>query len=102
MDFGLSFYIGGGTPTINVDGLVRIVDHLKTNLNLDCDICIELHPSNMNRRCLEKLQHVGVNMLSIGVESTSDPILKAIGRNHDRRMALNLQASRCTSRIRVS
>ena len=88
MEF-ISLYIGGGTPTINVNGLVRILEHMKSKLNLDCDICIELHPSNMNTRCLEELQRVGVNMLSIGVESTSDPILKAIGRNHDRRMALN-------------
>ncbi len=85
----ISLYIGGGTPTVNVDGLVRIVEHLTGSLTLKCDICIELHPSNMNQRCLEALQRVGVNMLSIGVESTSDPILKAIGRNHDRRMALN-------------
>ena len=85
----ISLYIGGGTPTIDVDGLVRILNHLKSNLALECDICIELHPSNMNQRCLEALQRAGVNMLSIGVESTSDPILKAIGRNHDSRMALN-------------
>ncbi|MES9869811.1 MAG: radical SAM protein, partial [Sedimenticola sp.] len=85
----ISLYIGGGTPTINVDGLVCILEHLKDNLALNCDICIELHPSNMNSRCLEKLQRVGINMLSIGVESTSDPILKAIGRNHDSRIALN-------------
>lgn len=85
----ISLYIGGGTPTIDVGGLVRILEHLKSNLALDCDICIELHPSNMNTRCLEELQRVGVNMLSVGVESTSDPILKAIGRNHDRQMALN-------------
>jgi len=85
----VSLYIGGGTPTVDVEGLVRILEHLKGNLSLDCDICIELHPSNMGRRCLEALQKLGVNMLSVGVESTSDPILKAIGRNHDRRMALN-------------
>jgi oxygen-independent coproporphyrinogen-3 oxidase len=85
----ISLYIGGGTPTIDVDGLVRILEHLKGNLDLDCDICIELHPSNMSTRCLEELQRVGVNMLSIGVESTSDTILKTIGRNHDRRTALN-------------
>lgn len=85
----ISLYIGGGTPTVDVDGLIRILEHLKGKLALDCDICIELHPSNMNQRCLKALQQAGVNMLSVGVESTSDPILKAIGRNHDSRMALN-------------
>lgn len=85
----ISLYIGGGTPTIDVDGLVRIVEHLKGNLALGGDICIELHPSNMQNRCLEELERAGVNMISIGVESTSDTILKRIGRNHDRRTALN-------------
>jgi oxygen-independent coproporphyrinogen-3 oxidase len=85
----ISLYIGGGTPTIDVDGLVRILGHLKGNLSLDTDICIELHPSNMNTRCLDALKRAGVNMLSVGVESTSDRILKAIGRNHDSKMALN-------------
>lgn len=85
----LSLYVGGGTPTVNVAGLVRIINHLKDNLGFNADICIELHPSNMNTQCLDALSGLGVTMLSVGVESTSDPILQAIGRNHDSRMALN-------------
>lgn len=85
----ISLYIGGGTPTVNLPGLLRIFEHLKRNFSLSCDICIELHPGNMGSECLEELKAAGVTMLSIGVESTSDRILKNIGRNHDGETALN-------------
>lgn len=85
----VSLYIGGGTPTVNLPGLLRIVKHLKQNFSLSCDICIELHPGNMDSGCLDSLKDAGVTMLSIGVESTSDQILKNIGRNHDGKTALD-------------
>jgi len=85
----VSFYIGGGTPAVNWEGLVGIIEYLKKSLSMNCDICIELHPSNMDDDCLEALKMVGINMLSIGVGSTSDRILKTIGRNHDGKTAIN-------------
>jgi oxygen-independent coproporphyrinogen III oxidase len=84
----VSLYIGGGTPTVNLNGLLRILDHLKTNFSLSCDICIELHPANMDTECLEKLKQAGVTMLSVGIESVTDRILQNIGRNHDGMTAL--------------
>jgi len=85
----VSLYIGGGTPTVNLSGLLRILEHLKSAFSLSCDICIELHPSNMDKACLESLKDLGVTMLSVGVESTSDHILKNIGRNHDGNTAID-------------
>jgi len=84
-----SLYIGGGTPTVNLKGLLQILDHLKQAFSLSCDICIELHPAHMDSECLESLKHAGITMLSIGVESTSDRILKKIGRNHDGKTAID-------------
>ncbi len=85
----VSLYIGGGTPTVDPGGLLRLVKHLQETFSLSCDICIELHPSNMDDACLHSLRDVGVTMLSIGVESTSDRILKAIGRSHDGEEAIS-------------
>ena len=84
-----SLYVGGGTPTVNLEGLIRILEHLRNSFSLSCDICIELHPNNMDKDCLAALKDVGVTMLSIGVESTTDHILKNIGRNHDGKTALD-------------
>ena len=85
----VSLYIGGGTPTVNLAGLLRIINHLKQNFSLSCDICIELHPANMESECLELLKQAGITMLSICVESTSDIILKTIGRNHNGKTAID-------------
>jgi menaquinone C8-methyltransferase len=85
----VSFYIGGGTPTVNLSGLLRILQHLKTNYSLSCDICIELHPGDMEADCLAQLKDAGVTMLSVGIESTSDRILQNIGRSHDGKTALH-------------
>ena len=85
----VSLYIGGGTPTVNLPGLLRIIDHLKQNFSLSCDICIELHPGDMDSECLGGLKDAGITMLSVGIESTSDRVLKNIGRNHNGETALN-------------
>ena len=85
----VSFYIGGGTPTVNPEGLQRILKHLYKQLKVDCDCCIELHPANMDEECLSILHACKISMLSIGVESTSDRLLKQIGRSHDGRTAID-------------
>lgn len=78
-----SLYIGGGTPTVNWLGLISIIDYLKTKIGISCDICIELHPANMEDDCLQALKDIGITMLSIGIESTSDLLLERIKRSHD-------------------
>ncbi len=78
-----SLYVGGGTPTVHWPGLVAILQHLQETLATRCDVCIELHPANMDTDCLAALREAGVTRLSIGVESISDRLLTRIGRNHD-------------------
>jgi oxygen-independent coproporphyrinogen III oxidase len=85
----VSLYVGGGTPTVNLQGLIRIVGHLQRAFNFTKDICIELHPGNMEKDCLNDLKDSGVTMVSIGVESMTDSVLKAIGRNHDGETAVS-------------
>lgn len=79
----VSLYIGGGTPTVDMDGFLRIVSHLKERFSPSGDICVELHPASMDDACLAALRDCGVTMVSIGVESTSDILLKNIGRSHN-------------------
>ncbi len=79
----VSVYIGGGTPTVVPDGLARIVSHLTHVFGPAGDVCVELHPSAMDDRCLELLRSIGVTMLSVGVESLTDRLLNLIGRSHN-------------------
>jgi coproporphyrinogen III oxidase-like Fe-S oxidoreductase len=83
-----SLYVGGGTPTVNWPGLLSILEHLSQRLGPARDICVELHPANMDADCLAALKAAGVTRLSIGVESTSDAVLGRIGRSHDSRTGL--------------
>lgn len=79
----VSLYVGGGTPTVEPAGLARLLAHARQAFGPPGDVCIELHPSAMDDSCLARLRGAGVTMLSIGVESFSDRLLAAIGRNHD-------------------
>ena len=84
-----SLYVGGGTPTVNPAGLVRILEAFRGAFHLDGDVCVELHPACMDEECLAALRRAGVTMASIGVESTSDRLLRKIGRSHNGAEALN-------------
>ncbi len=77
-----SLYIGGGTPTVQMDGLLRLMDHIRRNFTLTGDTCIELHPSHMDDRCLQSLREANVTQVSIGVQSATDHLLERIGRAH--------------------
>ncbi|MBI5624502.1 MAG: radical SAM protein [Elusimicrobia bacterium] len=78
-----SLYIGGGTPTVDPAGLVRMVRHLAEAFGPAKEVCVELHPSAMDDACLAALKDAGVTMLSVGVESLQDRLLGLIGRSHD-------------------
>ncbi len=79
----VSLYLGGGTPTVVPEALVRLVTHLGEAFGPPGDVCIELHPSAMDNQCLQLLRVAGVSMLSVGVESLSGRLLSLIGRSHD-------------------
>ena len=85
----VSLYLGGGTPTVDPEGLFRILRHLRKLYPGDYPICAELHPSHMDDECLATLKDLGVTQVSIGVESTSDRLLKLIGRSHDSATAMD-------------
>ena len=75
-----SLYVGGGTPTIMVDGLVDILSHAKKSFSIQSDICIEANPDDLDQSSLDKLRGIGITKISIGVQSFNDDLLRAIGR----------------------
>ncbi|MBN2577932.1 MAG: radical SAM protein [Pirellulales bacterium] len=78
-----SLYAGGGTPTIVPEGLARLLTHIKAAFGRAGDVGVELHPGAMDEGCLDVLKGLGVSMVSVGVESLSDRLLRLIGRAHD-------------------
>jgi len=83
-----SFYIGGGTPTTMVgSGLEEIVEAVKQSFSLKCGISMETHPNDIAPSMIEKLKDMGVESVSMGVESFNDRFLEIIGRTYRSRKA---------------
>jgi len=83
----VSLYVGGGTPTVVPEGLVRLLRHLSEDLGAADDVCTELHPASADDSCLATLKDAGVTMVSIGAQSLTDRVLEVLGRSHDARTA---------------
>jgi coproporphyrinogen III oxidase-like Fe-S oxidoreductase len=74
-----SIYVGGGTPTILPDSLSSLL-RLAGKLWRIGQISAETNPNHLTPDTLGLLKDLGVNRLSVGVQSFQDPILQAIGR----------------------
>ena len=82
LDRGFTFssvYFGGGTPTILMDELGCFADHLRKVLPVR-EISLETTPRELTDSTIARLQEIGVNRLSVGVQSFEDPVLKTMGR----------------------
>ena len=81
-----TIYIGGGTPSIiDSNKITEILECIRNNYKVkkNAEITIEVNPGTVNRRKLECYYKVGINRLSIGLQSANDKLLKLIGRVHD-------------------
>lgn len=80
-----TIYIGGGTPSvIESQYIVQIIEEIKSNFELEenAEITIEVNPGTVTLEKLENYKKVGINRLSIGLQSTHEHLLKEIGRIH--------------------
>ena len=86
-----TIYIGGGTPSVIPSQyieeiLLKIKQKLEESENLtkwkQIEITIEVNPGTTNKTKLETYQKVGINRLSIGLQTTNNKLLKQIGRIH--------------------
>ena len=75
-----TIYFGGGSPAL------CDLKPLKSVLNSLCDetteFTVELHPLDVTDTKLDELKAVGVNRISMGVQSLDDNTLKAMGRGY--------------------
>jgi len=77
-----SIYIGGGTPTTLLDDLQPIVDQIRSRFRHTGVVAVETTPDDLDAETLSKLKTLGVNLLSIGVQSFDDRYLRLIGRKY--------------------
>jgi len=86
-----TIFIGGGTPTIiKPENMGRIIEEINNSFIVDenSEISIEANPNTLTDGNLSIYKKIGINRLSIGVQSLNDEILRKIGRLHNSNEAL--------------
>ncbi len=78
----ISIYFGGGTPSILTGkNLHRIIDAIYANLNpIEPEITLEAEPVTLSPKKAAILKEIGVNRISLGVQSFSDEVIRKTGR----------------------
>ena len=80
-----SIFIGGGTPSyIESKYIKEILEKIKSKfkINNNCEITIEINPGTVDVQKLKQYKDIGINRLSIGLQSVNNTLLKQIGRIH--------------------
>ena len=81
-----SVFVGGGTPTVLADAQLEqlmAAVHASFSLAAGCEITFEANPGTVDRDKFGCLRSLGVNRLSIGVQSFQPEELRFLGRIHD-------------------
>jgi coproporphyrinogen III oxidase-like Fe-S oxidoreductase len=100
-----SMFFGGGTPSLMDPGLVARIIEAATALwtpERELEITLEANPTDAESGRFADLAAVGVNRLSLGLQSVDDQELKFLGRNHDAATALVAAERAVASFPRVS
>lgn len=90
-----TLYLGGGTPSqLPLPLLSRLVDGLRGALDLSGveEFTVEANPDDVTPDWCRAVAALGVNRVSMGVQSFEDPILRLIGRRHTARQAMDAVA----------
>lgn len=81
-----SLYFGGGTPSLAPPAVIAGVIEATNDLwgfEAGAEVTLEANPADADPARLAGFQRLGVNRLSLGVQSFDDRALKFLGRDHD-------------------
>jgi oxygen-independent coproporphyrinogen III oxidase len=81
-----TIFIGGGTPTaLTTAQLGYLLGGLGDRFDLSAlrEWTVEANPGSVSPRKAEMLRNLGVNRISLGVQSWDNALLKLLGREHD-------------------
>lgn len=81
-----TIFFGGGTPSLLTPALVgKILEEIKSKFNIldDAEISMECNPGTATLDNLREYRKLGINRLSIGLQSANDAELEALGRIHN-------------------
>ena len=81
-----TIYFGGGTPSLlsvmEIESLLQLI-HTHYPVAANAEITLEANPDTLSLEYLQALCKLGINRLSIGIQSFFDNDLQYLGRKHD-------------------
>ena len=83
-------YLGGGTPSLlSITQLSKLVNGLKKVFDFSDleEFTIEVNPDDVTPECIQQSKSLGINRVSMGVQSFSDEDLRFINRRHTAKQA---------------
>lgn len=91
-----TIYIGGGTPsTLDCTDLDKIISTCLQSLHnttQSLEITLEANPGDITLEKVQAWRRMGINRLSIGIQSFDDDLLRLLGRRHNTQQALDAVA----------
>jgi putative oxygen-independent coproporphyrinogen III oxidase len=87
-----SIFIGGGTPSLfSPESINRLLRGIEQQLTLEqgLEITLEANPGTFESHKFSEFRQLGINRLSIGIQSFNDSLLKKLGRVHSAHEAIH-------------
>jgi oxygen-independent coproporphyrinogen-3 oxidase len=88
----VSIYFGGGTPSLleekSVHMILEWILQSSSHISKDCEITFEMNPEDGSLPYLKQIKKLGINRVSIGVQSLDDSLLEVLDRRHGAEKAL--------------
>jgi len=97
-----TLYLGGGTPSMLADnGLRRLFDGIgnMVGINAGMEITIEANPEDIDKDKIDFYRSIGINRISIGIQSFNDVELQSVSRRHSAASAVSALDALTTSGI---
>ncbi|MCS7182919.1 MAG: radical SAM family heme chaperone HemW [Thermoanaerobaculum sp.] len=80
-----TLYLGGGTPSlVPLDELAKLFATLDRFFprQAGAEVTLEANPDDVTQERLEGWRQLGINRVSLGIQSFADPVLRLLGRRH--------------------
>jgi oxygen-independent coproporphyrinogen-3 oxidase len=83
----VSIYFGGGTPSLmGSSGIEKILNWFPRIESQE--ITLEANPENISLKLMQEMRSIGINRVSIGIQTLDNLLLKRLGRGHTKDTAL--------------
>lgn len=87
----VSIYFGGGTPSLfapkGIENILKKIQESELLLAPDCEITIEANPEEGSEELFTSLLTIGINRLSLGIQSLDERSLETLERIHSAKNA---------------